>query len=123
MTIRELIDKGWGGQTNFANRYRIPLRTVQNWATGKRTPPDYVITLIECIADLENTIEVKDGMYHSMSADEKELEELRRLEIEDTKKILKLTTENERLKWEKEQIEQELQAYKELVLGKNAPNE
>lgn len=41
------ICKGYGiSQTALARRFGIPLRTVQAWHTGERTPPDYVVNMI-----------------------------------------------------------------------------
>ncbi|MBR5969841.1 MAG: helix-turn-helix domain-containing protein [Lachnospiraceae bacterium] len=34
-------------QSEFAARYQIPFRTVQNWEAGIRTPPAYVLALLE----------------------------------------------------------------------------
>ena len=34
-------------QSEFAKRYHIPFRTIQNWETGLRTPPEYFIELLE----------------------------------------------------------------------------
>ena len=34
-------------QSEFASRYNIPFRTVQNWETGLRKPPEYIMTLLE----------------------------------------------------------------------------
>ena len=34
-------------QSEFAARYNIPFRTIQNWEAGIRKPPDYVIRLLE----------------------------------------------------------------------------
>ena len=31
----------------FSERYKIPLRTLENWEGGKNTPPDYVLELLE----------------------------------------------------------------------------
>lgn len=47
MNIREM--RVWLGdtQSEFAIRYNIPFRTVQNWETGVRKPPEYVIKLLE----------------------------------------------------------------------------
>lgn len=43
-------------QSEFAARYNIPFRTIQNWETGVRTPPEYMISLLEdrIRADLVN---------------------------------------------------------------------
>lgn len=34
-------------QSEFAARYNIPFRTVQNWETGMRRPPEYITALLE----------------------------------------------------------------------------
>ena len=34
-------------QSEFAARYNIPLRTVQNWEAGVRQPPEYMANLLE----------------------------------------------------------------------------
>ena len=34
-------------QGEFAARYNIPFRTIQNWETGSRKPPEYIIDLLE----------------------------------------------------------------------------
>ena len=46
MNIRELRTQLGDTQSEFASRYRIPYRTVQNWEAGVRTPPQYVIDLL-----------------------------------------------------------------------------
>ena len=47
MNIREMREKFGDTQSEFAARYSIPFRTIQNWETGKRTPPEYIINLLE----------------------------------------------------------------------------
>ena len=47
MTIREMRTKLGDTQSEFAARYHIPFRTVQNWETGLRKPPKYLISLLE----------------------------------------------------------------------------
>lgn len=34
-------------QVAFAKEYGIPRRTIENWESGERKPPEYVITLLE----------------------------------------------------------------------------
>lgn len=34
-------------QANFAKKYGIPKRSIENWETGSRNCPDYVITLLD----------------------------------------------------------------------------
>ncbi|MCD7818175.1 MAG: helix-turn-helix domain-containing protein [Lachnospiraceae bacterium] len=47
MTIREMRTTLGDTQSQFAARYHIPFRTIQNWETGTRKPPDYIIELLE----------------------------------------------------------------------------
>ena len=47
MNIRDLRTQLGDTQSEFAARYHIPFRTVQNWETGLRTPPDYILELLE----------------------------------------------------------------------------
>ena len=34
-------------QDEFSNAYGIPVRTLQQWESGRRNPPEYVINLLE----------------------------------------------------------------------------
>lgn len=47
MTTKELLEHYGVSQTELSRRFGIPLRTVQDWYAGRRTPPDYVLFLIE----------------------------------------------------------------------------
>ena len=47
MEIREMRTRLGDTQSEFAARYSIPFRTIQNWETGLRTPPGYIINLLE----------------------------------------------------------------------------
>lgn len=47
MTIREICEKYGYSQTALAKRFDIPLRTIQNWHAGVRTPPDYVVRMMD----------------------------------------------------------------------------
>ena len=47
MNIRD-IRMGFGDtQSEFATRYHIPFRTIQNWEAGVRKPPRYLLELLE----------------------------------------------------------------------------
>ena len=56
MEIRELRTRLGETQSEFAARYRIPFRTVQNWEAGVRKPPEYLLRMLEkeIQADLVN---------------------------------------------------------------------
>ena len=46
MTIKEICEEYHFNQTELSKRFEIPLRTVQDWHAGRRTPPDYVISMM-----------------------------------------------------------------------------
>lgn len=56
MDIHEMRTRLGDTQSEFAARYNIPFRTIQNWETGTRKPPQYMIELLEARvrADLIN---------------------------------------------------------------------
>lgn len=47
MTIREMRTRLGDTQSQFAARYHIPFRTIQNWETDMRRPPVYMVELLE----------------------------------------------------------------------------
>lgn len=47
MSIREIRALTGLSQAKFGERYGIPLRTIQDWEAGVRTPPTYVVALLE----------------------------------------------------------------------------
>ena len=47
MTILEMRNAFGDTQSEFAARYNIPFRTIQNWEAGIRRPPEYVSELLE----------------------------------------------------------------------------
>lgn len=47
MDIRGMRSQLGDTQSEFAARYNIPFRTIQNWETGVRKPPEYIIDLLE----------------------------------------------------------------------------
>ena len=47
MDIKELRNDLGDTQSEFSKRYGIPFRTIQNWETNKRKPPEYVENLLE----------------------------------------------------------------------------
>ena len=47
MTVKEMRMKLDMTQETFSQRYNIPKRTIENWESGKRTPPAYVLEMLE----------------------------------------------------------------------------
>lgn len=71
MNIREMRAALGDTQSEFAARYNIPFRTVQNWETGKRIPPEYTVSLLErrIRADLANCRTAALPKHDSQKAD------------------------------------------------------
>lgn len=49
MTIKDICLKHRISQSELSRRYGIPLRTVQDWHSGIRTPPPYVVKMIDTL--------------------------------------------------------------------------
>lgn len=52
-SIKSLCERFSLTQSDFSRRFEIPYRTVQDWYSGRRVPPEYVITMIEKICSFE----------------------------------------------------------------------
>lgn len=47
MTIKEIRDLLGVSRAEFGRRYHIPERTLDDWEKERRTPPAYVLELLE----------------------------------------------------------------------------
>ena len=67
MKIKEMRNQLGATQSEFAARYDIPFRTIQNWEAGIRKPPGYIMNLLErCVqSDLMNRKTVLLPKYDS----------------------------------------------------------
>lgn len=46
-TIKEIREYSGLSQAKFSEKYGIPKRTIENWESGSRKCPDYVVALLE----------------------------------------------------------------------------
>lgn len=53
MTIKELMDKYRYNIKQLSDRFSIPYRTVQNWASGQRECADYIVKMMDEILKKE----------------------------------------------------------------------
>ncbi|MGI6270562.1 MAG: helix-turn-helix domain-containing protein [Candidatus Howiella sp.] len=53
MSIKELRKETGMSQSKFAEKFEIPVRTLQKWEIGERTPPSYINKMIEKILEME----------------------------------------------------------------------
>lgn len=56
ITVKSLRERSGMSQSQFANYFEISIRTVQSWEQGLRTPPDYVILMMEKILKYEKKL-------------------------------------------------------------------
>lgn len=55
--IKELRIKTGLSQKKFADKFEIPVASLQNWETGRTAPPPYIIFMIKSILTLEGSEE------------------------------------------------------------------
>ena len=60
MTIKYLCETYGLGQMELARKYGIPRRTVQDWYSGRRTPPDYVVNMLAELLARDSEAKEKD---------------------------------------------------------------
>lgn len=53
LTIKELRAQTGMSQRAFAERFGIPVRTLQEWEQERREPPNYVVRMIRTILEYE----------------------------------------------------------------------
>jgi putative transcriptional regulator len=71
MKVKELRKLTGLTQNGFSNKYNIPKRTLQDWEAERRTPPEYVIELLERCVKLDTYIKRIDfELCYSDSDDE-----------------------------------------------------
>ena len=51
LTIKELCQKYGISQADLSHRFGIPYRTVQDWHSGRRKTPEYVVRMISSLLD------------------------------------------------------------------------
>lgn len=47
MKVKKIRELTGLNQSEFSRKYNIPLRTIQDWEAERRTPPEYVLELLE----------------------------------------------------------------------------
>lgn len=52
-SIKDICTEYNLSQTALAKRFGIPLRTVQDWHSGRRVPPEYVVSMMVEILERE----------------------------------------------------------------------
>ena len=56
MNFREFLSAYRLTQAGAAERFGIPLRSIENWCSGVRTPPPYLIPLLDTVISLDPNV-------------------------------------------------------------------
>ena len=59
--FKELRESLKLSQSQFANKFNMPVKTVQSWEAGIRNPPKYVLIMMLRICELEAELEMREG--------------------------------------------------------------
>jgi len=51
MKVKKIRELTGLNQSEFSRKYNIPLRTIQDWEAERRTPPEYVLELLERVVN------------------------------------------------------------------------
>lgn len=51
MKVKKIRELTGLNQSEFSRKYNIPLRTIQDWEAERRTPPEYVLKLLERVVN------------------------------------------------------------------------
>ena len=62
IVVRELRTNTGMSQSKFSSYFDIPLSTLQDWEHGRRTPPIYIIMMMQRILELEKELAKKRGI-------------------------------------------------------------
>ena len=59
-TIKDLCVRYGLSQSALARRFNIPLRTIQDWYSERRTPPAYVVEMMAQLLEIDWKEEKKE---------------------------------------------------------------
>lgn len=60
-SFKELRESLKLSQSQFANKFNMPVKTVQSWESGNRNPPKYVLIMMLRICELEAELAMREG--------------------------------------------------------------
>lgn len=59
MDIKEMRTLLGISRAEFSRKYKIPIRTLEDWESGRREPPTYVLNLLERVVVEDSKKEMK----------------------------------------------------------------
>ena len=107
MNIKQLREITGLTQQKFGERFKIPLRSVQNWESGQRQPPEYLPRLIELVMILEReNDQLRSGQTYFDTEEEQDPQQQQPQEEEkDTQRVQEPKNEKELLRQMKHSLE------------------
>lgn len=60
LTFADLVKKAGTTTAKLAKRFRIPIRTAQHWASGDRTPPQFILLMMDELIDIDKQKKSRD---------------------------------------------------------------
>lgn len=51
--VRSIREKTGLNRREFSDKYGIPVRTLEEWEAGRRTPPEYVVRLLSYVVEFQ----------------------------------------------------------------------
>lgn len=65
MTVKDLRKRTGLSQSKFASKFHIHPMNISHWERGDRTPPEYVIYMMNAILDLEDELHKEKGKNYA----------------------------------------------------------
>ena len=60
LTFTAIAEKAGMTTSQLARRFNIPLRTAQQWVSGDRTPPQYILQMMDALIDIDKQKEGRE---------------------------------------------------------------
>ena len=89
MTLIQQMIRDDGGIKRFSDRFKVPYRTVQDWSSGQRVPPCWLVHLFD---QSELAIMKRTPIFRKPTSAQDELERLVKQRKEFINKILSKST-------------------------------
>lgn len=53
ISVKDIRFKSGLSQFDFAKKYSIPVRSLENWESGHRKPPDYLVKMLDRLVNID----------------------------------------------------------------------
>lgn len=63
-TIKKLREQAGMNRKEFSEYTKIPVRTLEDWEAGRRTPPEYIPRLLSYQLKYDEVMKEREGTYN-----------------------------------------------------------